>query len=79
MGKSDLEGGQVQNRDMGLGLSLPPEEAQAKSKKWCGPGPVPEPWRGLDQKQEVMLTGTNPWPLKRPGIKKEVMWAWAYT
>ena len=28
---------------MGTGLSVTIEEACAKSKKWCGPGPIPFP------------------------------------
>jgi hypothetical protein len=65
-------------RDVDLGLPLTLEEAQAKRKKWRGPGPIPEPWRGRGQKDELFLACVSPGPLRRPGPKQEVMLTWAY-
>jgi hypothetical protein len=59
--------GSKERNDEGLELSLISEEAQTKSKEWCGPEPFPDPWRGPGQKQKMRFPGPIPDPWRGLG------------
>jgi hypothetical protein len=64
--------------DVGIGLSLTLEEAQAKRKKRWGPGPIP----ALEEVWAKSKKWWGPWPIPDPwrglGLKQEVMGSWVY-